>query len=725
MADKEQRANGSAQGLPSRHKAKAFWPRALAAALAATLATALGAALALAVSFFFIGWDETKATTFPGGTLLTDSNGDIMRVTLGPGDEDSRPTYSAARDDLIVKALVAAEDGTFWEHHGVRPLSIARAFCQNVFYRRRISGASTLSMQAVRLIEPHKKSYWQKWVEVVKALKMERVKSKEWIISQYLNRAPFGSNFIGIEAAAQGWFARGAKELGPGEAAFLAGMVQAPSRFRPDRHYERAEKRRDYVLARMLECGYITKEQLEGAKSVRPEVSRAKRPFEHPYYCDWFMREELPRRYGTNAIPAVVQTPLEPDIQNACEHAINEAAQAGGYSVGAVVMRGDEIIALASSGDYFDKSGGQVNTALAARPAGSTLKPFLAALAMDLGIATPAMRLADEKRAYKGYRPANFDAQTRGLVTLRDSLILSLNLPFLQLLSRVGTERFGNALRRLGFEHMGADDSAFGLGMAIGNVEVTLVELTRAYRNLAAGRAFSPGAAHLVAEMLSGPERSGTALGHVADVRTARFAWKTGTSAAYRDAWTVLWNPEYTIGVWAGYKRGGFGNRALTGAAAAAPVAWQIAREFYPGGVGPWFDKPAGALASRAVCSRSGLPPSPFCAQTEEAVYLVGRSLFSPCTLCTPGSEKKPLAILRPEADAEFRLVPGMPQQSIAMEAAGLERGEQAWWFIDGILAGTGDSSGKFAASLLPGKHSITCSTADGRSDCVNITVLE
>ena len=153
----------------------------------------------------------------------------------------------------------------------MRPLSIVRAAFQNVAGGRRVSGASTITMQAVRLIKPHPKTFWWKWKEAVMALKMERLKSKAWIITQYLNRAPFGSNLVGIEAAAQGWLGKGAKDLGIGEAAMLAGMVQAPSRFRPDRHYDRALKRRDYVLGRMLTLGMIDEEQFEGAKSVKPQ----------------------------------------------------------------------------------------------------------------------------------------------------------------------------------------------------------------------------------------------------------------------------------------------------------------------------------------------------------------------------------------------------------------------------------------------------------------------
>ena len=688
-----------------------------------------------------------------------------MRVSLGPGDVDCRPYYEADPDDWIVKALVAVEDGTFWTHCGVRPLSILRAACQNVFYARRISGASTITMQAVRLIRPHPKTLLWKWREAVMALKMERAKDKRWILSQYLNRAPYGSNFVGIEAAARGWFGKGAKDLGLGEAAMLAGMVQAPSRFRPDRGFERAFKRREHVLERMRALGMITDDQMEGAKSVRPVVCRAPRPFRHPYFCDWVMqREGLDRSAQRTSGDAV--TTLDEDVQTLCERAVGEAAARGGWSVAAVVMRVDTgaVLALACSGDYFDRNSGQVNTALAPRPAGSTLKPFLVAAAMDAGLVTPEERLLDVPVAYKGYRPANFDARHRGAVTARDALVLSLNVPFVQLLSRMGLGKFGATLRSLGFSHMKDPDAKFGLGMAIGNVEVTLVELVAAYAAVARGgtyrppaalaseaegsgarpgeRVFSEGACHLVSDMLSGDERSGAALGHVADVASSRFAWKTGTSSAYRDAWTVAWNPEYVVGVWCGHKSGGFGDKTLVGAKAAAPVAWSIARSLYPRDDGPWFVEP-GDVVRRSVCSLTGLPANPDCPSTETGRALRGRSSASLCPVHRRDADgnaverldarlaafsglvgrAESLSISRPEDGAVFVLVDGMPQQGIACQAAGNPDGAPLWWFVDGAPVGESEGSRPFVAEMSAGEHVISCANEAGVSASVRVKV--
>ena len=693
----------------------------------------LSAIVFVALSWTFIDWTDKGADKYAGGVILRDDAGNVLRVSLGEGDTDCRPFYVASRDDWIVKALVASEDGSFWSHHGVRPLSILRAACQNVFNGRRISGASTITMQAVRLIRPHPKTLWWKWKEAMMALKMERTKSKEWILSQYLNRAPYGSNLVGIEAAAQGWFGKGAKSLGLGEAAMLAGMVQAPSRFRPDRGYEKALKRRDYVLGRMQELGLATAAQVEGAKSVRPVICRAPRPFRCPYFCDWVMRSLGERAAGD------VRTALNADVQLICENAVDAAAAKGGASVATVVMRVDtgEVVALACSGDYLGGADGQVNTALAPRPAGSTLKPFLTALGIEKGFVTPETRLADVPTAFKGYRPSNFDTKYRGDVTVRDALIQSLNIPFVRLLNRLGVESFGQQLRTLGFRNLGVSDEAYGLGMAIGNVEVTLMELVSAYAVLArygttsdGTRVFAPGTAYLVSDMLSGNERSAAALGHVADVAASRFAWKTGTSSAYRDAWTVLWNPDYVVGVWCGHKRGGFGDRTVVGAKAAAPVAWGVARQLYPQNDGPWFVEP-GDVFRRKVCALTGRPASADCPATVEGTAVRGCSLSVLCDrhrrnaqgeVITVTDKNSRLALTQPEDGATFKLVPGTLNQKIVCQPTGNGEG-RLWWFVDGSLKGESAGAAPFALEVVAGEHLITCTTGAGDFASASIRV--
>lgn len=731
------------------------------AGAAAAIAVAL---LAPVVAWLLVDPHLELADEYPAGAVLRDSHGDVMRVSLGAGDMDCRPYYAAAADDWIVKAVVAAEDRRFFSHSGVDWLSVCRAFRQNVSSFRRVSGASTLTMQASRLVLPHPRTLFWKGVEAIRAMKIEMSRDKMWIVSQYLNRAPFGSNLVGIEAAAQGWFGKSAKDLGLGEASLLAGLVQSPGRLRPDRHMDRALKRREYVLWRMQELGMITQEQRDGASGVRPALRRNPRPFRNPYFCDWAMREIFRingRRRGDYT------TSLDGDVQERAMRAVNAAAKRGGMSVAAVVMRvkTGEVLVLACSGDYFSRVAGQVNTASSPRPAGSTLKTFLAARALDFGLTTPDERLSDVRKAYRGYNPVNFDTRSRGMVKLSDALVLSLNLPFVQLLQRVGLRRFGTTLRTLGFRHMRRADAEYGLGMSIGNVEVTLVELVGAYGCLARGgtwmaptplkaspvgedgdagvRVFSDGACWLVADALSGEERAAAALGHVADVKTSRFAWKTGTSSAYRDAWTVAWNPEYVVGVWCGHLWGGFGDTSIVGAEAAAPVCWEIARGMYPADNGPWFPRPADVV-SRVVCADSGQPAAPECPTTETGFALASKSPTTLCEMHRRGADgevttlvddyvaahlgktdrPRSLAISKPYNNSEFRLLDGFDSQRIVCAVVGNVRDGRLWWFVDGKPLGETVGEQPFVWTPTPGRHRISCSTADGVSAAVDVRVL-
>ena len=691
-------------------------------------------------SFCLIDWSEEGADEYPGGIVLRDANGEIMRVSLGPGDIDSRPFYKAQKDDWIVKALVASEDGTFFEHNGVRPLSILRAAWQNLTSRRRVSGASTITMQTVRLIKPHEKTFVAKYVEAVQAVKMECRKDKLWIISQYLNRASFGSNFVGIEAAANGWFGKSPKSLTLAEAALLAGMVQAPSRFRPDKDYNRALRRRDYVLDRMVQLGLASEEQAQAARSVKPELRRHPRPFEYPHYCDYyisrFCRDESGARISRDVI-----TSLNPLIQRFAQSCVSRTASDKGCDVAAVVRRVDsgEIVAMAVSGDYFASEAGQVNTALSPRSAGSTLKPFLAAFAMDLGLVAPGEMLLDIPKTYKGYAPSNFDTRWRGAVSLDDSLVLSLNMPFVRLLEKTGVDRFGALLRTSGFVNIGYDDAKNGLGMAIGNVSVTLDELTFAYSRLARAaqgsqeEPLSPESAYIVSEMLSSSARSMAALGHVADVNAPRFAWKTGTSSAFCDAWTVAWNPEYVIGVWCGHISGKFGDKTITGAEIAAPLAWEIARFVEPGVNPKWFRKPD-CVSVRKICTVSGHPVNANCPSSVEAIYSTRTSSARLCEVHRCGFDGKvvekldplleafysrvekasKLAILQPVDGTKFERVEEFGQQKIVVKVAGNPSSSRLWWFLDGKLIGETLGSDSLVLDMVLGSHNLVCVTAEG-----------
>ena len=746
-----------------------------------------GAILLLLVFGFVVAWfacpfPRGLLARYPAAAVLCDREGTPLRVRLGPHDQDCRPIYQPHRDDWIVKAMVATEDRRFWEHHGVDPAAVLRAAWLDATHLRKVSGASTLSMQVIRLAQPRSRTVLAKVTEAFRALQMERIYSKDEILTQYLNRAPFGANLVGIEAASRRYFGKGPEDLSLAEAALLAGVPQSPSRLRPDRRLERAKQRQAYVLERMLASGCITEEQRQTAQSQQLVLRSETRPFRAPHFCDLAESRLTDASFANkNSGPSpdiAVRTTLDPKWQRVAEEALRRHAAelaAGEIRGGAVVIldvKTGAVRALVGSPDFADqRNQGQVNAAMAARAAGSTLKPFAFALAFDRGLATPGTVLADVPRNFGEYRPENFDKHFRGLISARDALILSLNLPALEIEHQVGQPVFYRTLRQLGLETVEKPATHYGMGLVLGNAEVRLLDLANAYACLARGgewrpvrvfedapvaagrRVFSPEACWLVADALGGQERALDATGHAADVRLPPLAWKTGTSSGFHDAWTVAFNSEIVIGVWAGNPDGA-GSDLLVGKKVAAPVVWEIFRRIYPDNDGPWFERPAG-VAQREICAASGCAPGPFCRDKIEDWSIAGVTSCRACGVhvrapdaagqlaeswppevaqflarqraapTTPVTKVARVRITSPAPGSSFRLVEDLAgtEQRLPLNAAGLGSAGALHWFENDRYLGATRGGEPLFWPLARGHHQFVACDAAGHSDRVAITV--
>lgn len=697
------------------------------------------------------GWWMTtpplvEAEVYPAGVILRDRQGHVLRVGLGADDQDCRPFYQAHTNDWIVHAVIAAEDQRFWQHAGVDWWALGRAGVQNLRSRRRVSGASTLTMQVLRLIKPgYKRTYARKAIEVGQALRLERRLTKSEILAQYLNRAPFGSNLVGIEAAAQGWFGKTPRELHLGEAALLAGMVQSPTRLRPDRYEARALQRRAYVLQRMQQLGMIDAKQRSDAERIALSLQRAPRPFHEPFFCDWAQRGLMGGDYRTG---------LDGDLQAVVRACGDRVAFLQGCDVAVVILElpGGEVRSWYCSGDYFDPQGGQVNTVLTVRPAGSTLKPFAYALALERGLVTPAFKLADVPRTFGEVKPVNFSGKFVGPVTAREALIGSLNIPAIELVELCGLERFHDVLLQLGLSSLRHPSTYYGLGLALGNGSVCLLDLARAYaclgregvtlpaRDGTAARLFSAGTAWLVADALGGDERSLAALGHVGAGEIARFAWKTGTSAGFRDAWTVAWNPGWVVAVWCGHKSGRSGDESLVGPRVAAPLAWEIARHLPEAG---WFQRPA-TVVTRELCAVSGCTPGVWCQQRVSDWVLDDRTLSQLCPVHVAdgaggvreqwpvevvawrnqvqgaaAEEHIALRITTPREGEHFQLLAGVEQEVLFRVNTTAGKGELIWFCNDAVVA----RGAQFRWRPVEGRHRFVCVAGNGEHDTVSVKV--
>ena len=731
------RAPVSRPGLPGRLCRLLRWLAVVAGVTAAALAAAWRA----------FPFPVEKLGQFPSATYLLDREGRPMRVVLGPGDMISDPVPLAAAGDWAGKALVAVEDKRFFSHPGLDPLAIARAAAQNVAHGRVISGASTLSSQVIRLTEPRPRTLPAKAVEGWRALQMDARLTKAEILAQYLNRAPMGGALEGIAAASRAYFGKDPADLDLAEAALLMGLPQSPSRLRPTRHPDRALRRRHAVLERMAALGYITADEFRAADEAPVTVQARALPFAAPHFCE-LARTRLasaPRPAGT---PHRVRTTIDPGLQALAEDALGRQAaerRERGVAGGAVVIlevASGAVRALVGSPDFHDAAAaGQVNGATALRSPGSALKPFAYALALDRGLYTPALRLDDAPIQFRDYCPRNYDGEFTGPVSVRQALSRSLNIPALATAQAVGLADFLALLRETGLTSLDRPAGAYGLSLVLGAAEVSLLELTAAYAALAYGgdwrppriweeaavpvprRVISPEAAYLVADILEGGERLMDLCGHVAEARAPRVAWKTGTSAGHRDAWTIAYNPEYAVGVWLG-NPAGHGSPILVGAQVAAPIAYAVFRGLYPDGDGPWFACPPG-IRRTAVCAETGRPAGPGCPATVEDLHIAGVSDPTSCARHAGiHRPRPPPRITSPVDGARYLLADGLPAgiQAIVLtaDAGGTT---DVHWFVNGVHLGAARADAPRPWALAPGPHKITCADPDGRAHSVHIRV--
>jgi penicillin-binding protein 1C len=711
------------------------------------------AAVLLTVSLWIIFGRPPQLNEYPASLYICDRSGSPMRTILGPGDMRCIPVTLAAGGEWTAKALIAAEDKRFYSHGGVDAIAAVRALAQNLVYCRRVSGASTISTQVIRMNSPRSRNLSTKAIESVSAVRMERELSKDQILEQYLNRMPQGGNLVGVQAAAVRYFGRDAADLSLAEAALLAGLPQAPSRFRPDRRLKRALKRRAFVLERMQKLGFITAEQQAAAENQVPDIKPHPDEFRAPHFCEFVMRHlnvSGDRRNVTTTLDAEMQGYAETALQRHLPQLHNKDAFGGAVVV--IDVASGAVAAMVGSPDYDDLDhAGRVNCAVMPRSPGSALKPVAYVMALDRGLITPGKVVDDSPIYFKDYIPKNFDYKFRGRVSVRRALADSLNIPALTLVNSIGLNKFVGCLQQLGLDSLNRTAEDYGLAVVLGSGEVKLINLVNAYACLArqgiylpyrvlpsapnasttvsGRRVFSSGAAWMIADMLSGDERLTAISGNAADIELPRIAWKTGTSSGARDAWTVGYNPEYVVGVWLG-NPDGCGSDGLLGVEDAAPIVMDVFRRIYPDGNSPWYDRPD-TVAVRKVCPDSGCPAGRGCKSAVDDFYMPGVSDPAKCSLHRRGTSKigpgDPLAqtevrIRQPQNGEVFVLSDDIDAslQRISLTADCGDAGKLCW-FVDGSPLASGSAAASW--QLKKGRHEIICVLPTGKSDTVNITV--
>jgi penicillin-binding protein 1C len=515
------------------------------------------------------------------------------------------PVAPAQVSPRYLDALLTYEDRWFYWHPGINPVAMLRAGWQLLTEGRIVSGGSTLSMQVARALEPVPRSVGGKLRQMARALQIELRLSKREILTLYLNHAPMGGIVEGVEMASRSYLGKSAAQLSPAEAALLVVLPQAPSRLRPDRHPELAQQARDKVLRRMAELRRWPQADVDDALIERVGANPPRMAWLAPLAAER-LRQAARRgaHTGGGNAATIVRSTLDRDMQAMLERTLaDRVGQLPRFvSMAALVMDSAtmEILAYAGSADFNDaRRFSHVDMVRGIRSPGSTLKPFLYAMALDEGLIHSESLLADTPQSFGGYDPGNFQANFSGPVSVSEALQRSLNVPAVDLLDRVGPARFAARLSSAGLRLRLPKDASPNLSIILGGAGTSLEELVGAYRSLAAdgmagtpritpeaprhtARMMSPGAAFIIRSILEGGGHPDQPFVET-EPGGVRLAWKTGTSYGFRDAWAVGVSGRYTLGVWIG-RPDGTPNPGFFGANVAAPLLHQIALSLPRGG---------------------------------------------------------------------------------------------------------------------------------------------
>jgi penicillin-binding protein 1C len=517
-------------------------------------------------------------------TTVVDRNGKLLRA-YAMTDGRWRLPVDAKKDvdPAYLNLLLAYEDQRFESHGGIDPLALARAAFQLVTRGHIVSGGSTITMQLARLIEEpqHHRSIHAKLRQMVRAFEIERHMSKDQILDLYLTLAPFGGNLEGVRAASIAYFGKEPKRLSLPEAALLVALPQSPETRRLDRFPQAARAARDRVLDRMVEEHRVSQEDANQAKAVAVPRLRKPMPILAPHSAD--------QAIANVKDAPVIKLTLDAGLQKVLEPLARDRAIALGPNISVAIIVVDnvscDVLARVGSADYFDQTrAGQVDMTRAIRSPGSTLKPFIYGLAFEDGFVHPESLIEDRPIRFGSYAPENFDLTYQGTVPVRKALQLSLNVPAIALLDRVGPSRLSARLKQAGANLVLPKEEAPGLAMGLGGVGVTLQDLAMLYAGLP-----RLGTTRPLREIMSDKEDARDPLRLMDQVAAwqvgnvlmgtpppenaahNRIAFKTGTSYGYRDAWSVGFDGRMTIGVWVG-RPDGSPVPGLVGRSAAAPI---------------------------------------------------------------------------------------------------------------------------------------------------------
>jgi len=669
-----------------------------------------------------------------------DRNGERLNVTLQNhwNYSDHQPLH--AMPPLLLNAFVYAEDRHFFEHGGVDWSARVHAMVQNLLARRIVRGASTISEQVVRLLHPRPRTFWSRWLEGWEAMRLEHRFSKGEILEFYLNQVPYGRQRRGVVQAAQFYFNRSLSTLNEKELLSLAVMVRAPSRLDPLQNPRAIEKPVAWLADAMVAQNILTKQDALQIKSTPLAVSQPRLAVDAAHFVQHLKTSEPQLRATNGRIVTTIDASLQRRVQAILDNRVHTLRRRH-VSDGAVLVvdhLANEVLAWVNAGGYADHDGHRIDAVTTPRQPGSTLKPFLYAMALERGW-TAATLIDDSPLAiavgHGLHSIHNYSGQYYGPLRLREALGNSLNVPAIRTAEFVGRDHFLNRLHRLGFDSLTQHPDFYGDGLGLGNGEVSLFELVRAYSVLARGgkthtirlafnqadnaradaRVFDREVVSLIGDILSDPDARAREFGRDSILRLPiQTAVKTGTSTDYRDAWAVGYSSRYTVGVWMG-NMDQRPMQEITGSTGPGMVLRAVFAELNRFSQSRPLVKSLRLHAVR-ICPVTGL----LAADNGPSVVEWFRAGKVPTQRCTSQHNTEAATVMAKLDDSMPRLKQPLPGLQMAMDPRipdalevmpfEVEHGEtysRVQWILDGKLVASASGATPYSWSLRRGRHTV------------------
>ncbi|NQX81987.1 MAG: penicillin-binding protein 1C [Flavobacteriaceae bacterium] len=607
--------------------------------------TKLKLIIIIGLSFVLCFWFCLPAKLFdkPTSTVLEDRAGNLLSAKIAD-DQQWRFPQSDSIPIKFEKAILQFEDKHFYYHLGVNPISVIKALVKNIKAKRVVSGASTITMQTMRMARgAGSRSVLQKTIEVFQAIRLEFRFSKKEILNIYSSNAPFGGNIVGLEAAAWRYYGRKPHLLSWAETATLAVLPNSPSIIYPGKNQEALRLKRNRLLVSMCKSDIIDKETLELAL----EEELPQRPYSIPSKANHLMDCLIKKGKKGLRIKLAIDPFLQDKLSTLANkyHDIYSGNEIHNIAILVLDNQNSKVLAYIGNANCNHKFNQKdVDMVQAYRSTGSILKPILYESMLADGEILPKTLISDVPINISGYSPKNFDKQYRGIVPADRALYRSLNIPYVSLLYKYGLDKFYYKLKSLNINSINKPAVHYGLSLILGGAEASLWDMTRVYMQMAQklrdvkhkdellndetlNNPFDAGAIWLTLEALSSLTRPSGESGWDKFGSSQKVSWKTGTSFGHKDAWAIGLNYDYTVGIWVG-NADGEGRPGLTGVNIAGPVMFDVFKYLK---TSRWFDRPEYNMSIVEVCDKSGYIASDICPDKSEKLYTSSSSKSDIC----------------------------------------------------------------------------------------------